>query len=454
LSDKNDIQVLNGTSSLGQVFTLQPATKYQNMYGYGAALTQSAAYLFTQYKQRDSAAYWSLLNQLFNQSVDNDDSIAINMLRYPMGASDFILSDTNYFTYDDTAGDDSLSQLSLANAERYQIPVLKDILSINPDLKILLCPWSAPTWLKTSANEAYPQNFESGSFDDSGNNLQIYASYFVKTLQLYQSQHGIEFFAVSLQNEPLNCPSGWIVMCMSADTATKFIKVLGPMLKSNVGYAVKIMIYDHNWDNTDYAKQVLSDSTAYEWVDFTAWHCYAGSVSAMSVIHNAFPNKEQLFTECSGTGDDNFAGNLQWNADNIWTGSVANWGGAVTHWNLVLDENHNPHKNGACSNCRGIFEFDTSNNFAITRFEEWYGIGQYGKWVDARVPAKRIETTMKGQSCVSGVAFQNSNEAQQNPNRTIVVINNFCGGQQQVAVQYESAYFEASVPVGISSFLW
>eukprot|EP01083_Nonionella_stella_P223741 797068_1 len=231
-----------------------------------------------------------------------------------MGASDFILPNIQYFTYDDTYYDNTLSQLSLKNAENYQIPILKDILTINPNLKILLAPWSAPTWLKTSANQKYPKNWESGSFNDTSNNLQVYANYFVKTLNMYQSQHNIKFFAISMQNEPLNCPNNWIVMCMSAQTQIKFIKVLAPLIKKNVNYNVKIMIYDHNWDNTDYAKTVLSDSTAYNYVDFTAWHCYGGSVSAQTVIHNAFPNKEQIFTECSSTGNDNFASSLEWNA--------------------------------------------------------------------------------------------------------------------------------------------
>ena len=197
---QDDITSSSGTTDLSQVFTLDPSTEYQNIYGFGAALTQSSAYLFTQYKQYNSTGYWKLLNQLFNQSADNDESIGINILRYPMGASDFILPNIQYFTYDDTNYDFSLSQLSLKNAESYQIPILKDILTINPDLKIMLCPWSAPTWLKTSANQQYPKNWESGSFNDSGNNLQVYANYFVKTLNLYQSQHNIQFFAISMQN--------------------------------------------------------------------------------------------------------------------------------------------------------------------------------------------------------------------------------------------------------------
>ena len=241
-------------------------------------------------------------------------------------------------------------------------------------------------------------------------------------------------------------------MCMSAQTEIKFIKILAPLIKSSVNYNVKIMIYDHNWDNTDYAKTVLSDSTAYNYVDFTAWHCYGGSVSAQSVIHNAFPDKEQIFTECSGSGTDNFASNLKWNVNNIWTGSIDNWSGLVTHWNLVLDQNYSPH-NGGCSNCRGTFMFDTSKGYALTYYEEYFGIGQYGKWIDAKYPAKRIGSSMNGQSCVTGVAFKNSAQAQL-ANQVIVVVNNFCSSDVQIGVQQMSSYINVTVPVGISSFLW
>jgi glucosylceramidase len=54
--------------------------------------------------------------------------------------------------YDDISSgtDDSHNSFSLAPSMPDLIPVLKKIIAINPNIKILACPFSPPAWMKTN----------------------------------------------------------------------------------------------------------------------------------------------------------------------------------------------------------------------------------------------------------------------------------------------------------------
>eukprot|EP01084_Bolivina_argentea_P090284 162719_1 len=439
----------NGTSNKQNVLTINEATTYQKMYGFGAALTQSSAYLLGELKSADSTRYWQLMDTLFNKSMDNDQSFGINVLRYPISACDFILPNIREFTMDDTYGDYDLSNMSLINAADYQIPILLDIMKINPYIKLIGSPWTGLPWLKTSANKPYPGNFDGGEILDDDKTYQTYGNFFLKLLQLYKSQYNVSFFGLTLQNEPLYEPNNYPGMGMSAQQQIKLINVAGPLLQQFFP-KVKIMVYDHNWDVTDYAITVLSDSTASKYADGTAWHCYAGDVSAQSTVHNKFPDKETFFTECATFNADNFESDMEWAVKNLWLGSTNNWAGSVDQWNLVLDQNYGPH-HGGCGNCRGAFRLDTSQNYKVINFETIYGLGHYGKYINPDVGATRLNVNMKGQtSCLSGTSWKNNDK----DGKVMVMVNNFCGGDVEVGIQRGQQYVEATVPNGIATFLW
>ena len=121
------------------------STRYQAMDGYGAALTESSAHLLMGLSPQARTA---ALRSLF----DPVDGAGIDLVRLPLGASDFALS---RYTYDDLpAGqtDPSLSRFSLAHDEAEIVPVLEEALAINPALRVMGTPWSAPAWMKTSGS--------------------------------------------------------------------------------------------------------------------------------------------------------------------------------------------------------------------------------------------------------------------------------------------------------------
>ncbi|HEY2726218.1 MAG TPA: glucosylceramidase, partial [Parafilimonas sp.] len=119
--------------------SVDTSTTYQTIDGFGYALTGGSAYVIN---KLDAATKNNLLQELFGNA---DNSISIDYLRISIGSSDL---NASVFSYDDVAGDTTLSQFSFSKDETDLIPVLKQIVAINSSIKIIATPWSAPTWMK------------------------------------------------------------------------------------------------------------------------------------------------------------------------------------------------------------------------------------------------------------------------------------------------------------------
>jgi len=189
---------------------------------------------------------------------DPTDGIGVSFLRVTISACDFSLND---YTYDDTSGDTSLTHFSISHDQAYMIPVLKYAKSLNPNLKLMATPWTAPVWMKTSGQ------WGSGTLQNSM--YDVYANFWVDTLQAYSS-NGLPFYAFTPQNEPLYEPGSYPGMGMSSGNATNFVLALGPKLKTN-NIATKFIIYDHNWDNYQYPIDVLNNADARQYVAGSAF---------------------------------------------------------------------------------------------------------------------------------------------------------------------------------------
>lgn len=342
---------------------------FQIMDGFGAAMTESSAYLLASMSDEKRQ---KTLNELFSKT----DGIGIDFIRIPMGASDFSLDNFSYNDIPAGETDLSLFNFSLERDERYVIPILKEILKINPDIKFMGTPWSAPAWMKDS------QSMNGGSLLPQY--YQSYANYFLKFIEGYK-EHGIEIYALSPQNEPLHQTSNYPSMYMHVHQQTIFIDFLGKTLREN-GHQTLIIAYDHNWDNYEYPMTVLSSEKIDNFVAGSAFHCYSGDVSNQDFLNKNYPDKGIWFTECSGGNwATDFGSNISWNMENVFIGSINFHSKGVMLWNLALNEENGP-QNGGCSNCRGVLTIN--NDETITKNEEYYSIGHFSKFV---VPnAKRV----------------------------------------------------------------
>ena len=397
----------------------------QTIDGFGFTLTGGSASLINGLPGADKA---NLLQELFGNGTT---SIAVSYLRISIGASD--LSDTT-FSYDDVPlgqTDAPLNNFNLSAGDADLIPVLKDILAINPAIKILATPWSAPVWMKDN------NSFSAGSLQ--AQYYAVYAQYFVKYLQ-QMNVNGIIIDAVTPQNEPLNAnnnPS----MVMTALQEAEFIKTnLGPAFKA-AGLNTKIIVYDHNCDVPGYPKTILNDAIAYPFVNGSAFHLYAGDISALSTIHYAFPDKQVYFTEqyTSSTGD--FAGDLKWHLKNVVIGAMRNWSRNALEWNLANDASFGPHTIGGCNVCKGAITIGT----AIDRNVAYYIIAHASKFVPPG--SVRIGSSISGN--LQTVAFKTPS------GKKVLIVENDGNNGSVFNIKFNGKWVVASLPAGgVGTFIW
>ena len=362
--------------------------RYQEIDGFGASLTESSAYLLK--RKLSDAQRTDTLRMLF----DRQKGIGLSLLRQPMGASDFALQAYSYDEVPEGETDPDLKRFSIDHDRADILPILKEILTINPKIKVIGSPWSAPGWMKTSG--AMTQ----GSLLPSA--YDAYARYFVKYVQAYQAE-GIPIFAVTMQNEPLHVPHDYPGLGMMAREQTAFLRDhLGPAFQKT-GLTTKILIFDHNWDLIDYPIAVLNDSNAARFAGGIATHCYGGSSTAQDELHQRFPSKEIWMTECSG-GDWQKGKILQQQVQ-LLINVTRHWAKSVILWNLALNQNHEPYL-GGCTTCRGEIVVDESTSPAQVRTTPDYtALGHASKFVEPG--ARRIESNTFGPGSLEDVAFQN-----------------------------------------------
>lgn len=432
LSPQGTLRIITAGNSVWPVIKIDSTVRFQSVDGYGAALTGSSAWLL--HKKMNSADRQKLLVSLF----DPINGIGISYLRLTMGASDFSLSDFTYSDLPQGETDEELNGFSLSRDLEEVVPVLSEILAVNNELEIMGSPWSAPAWMKTNGS------LKGGKLKPE--HYGVYAQYFVKYVEAMQSQ-GVTINAVTPQNEPLYFTAGYPCMEMQPQEQLEFIKNhLGPAFEQ-AGISTKIIVYDHNWDNTDYAISILNDPMARHYIAGSAFHAYGGNVSAMTTVRNAHPDKGLYFTEISGgQWAVDFAANLMWYMSNIFIGTAQNWSKSALMWNLVLDQNHGPRNNG-CQDCRGVVTLNTVTG-EVTFNEEYYAIGHFSKFI--RPGAERI-SLMQPQALpdLGAVCFENTDGSK------VLVVANYGNDMRTFSVQQGNKQFSYSITAkSVATIQW
>ena len=402
------------------------AASFQTVDGFGYTLTGGSAYLIN---RMDALSRSTLLNELFGSAAG---SIGLSYLRVSIGASDL---NSSVFSYDDMpAGqtDPTLANFSLSQDTIDLVPLLKQILTINPNIKILGSPWSPPVWMKDNGSSI-------------GGSLQpqyysVYANYFVKYIQQMQAK-GIPINAITIQNEPEhggNNPS----MLMSAIQQANFIKNnLGPAFQT-AGIGTKIIIWDHNCDNPNYPISILNDAAAKQYIDGSAFHLYAGDISALSTVKNAHPDKNLYFTEQWTAGSGSFDGDLKWHIKNVIIGSMRNWSKVALEWNLASDATYNPHTPGGCTECKGAL---IVNGTLVIRNVGYYIIAHASKFV----PAGSVRIASGLINNLPNVAFKTPS------GKKVLIVLNESATAQGFNISYKGKYvFTSLVSGAVGTYVW
>jgi O-glycosyl hydrolase len=400
---------------------------YQTVDGFGFTLTGGSALVINQLtaqKKKD------LLQELFGSG---DNSIGLSYLRISIGASDL---NATPFTYNDMPTgqtDVSLANFSLAPDMTDVIPLLKEILAINPNIKIMGSPWSAPLWMKDN------NSFVGGSLQPKY--YEAYAQYFVKFIQKMKAE-GITIDAITPQNEPLhggNNPS----MVMTALQQADFIKNnLGPAFQS-ASITTKIITYDHNCDNPQYPITILKDAVAYPFVTGSAFHLYGGDISALSTVHNAFPNKDVYFTEQYTSSTGAFDGDLRWQVKNVIIGSMRNWSKNALQWNLANDGAFGPHTQGGCTTCKGALTVNSTE--LVVRNVGYYVAAHASKFVP--MGSIRISSTISGN--LQNVAFKTP------AGKKVLLVVNDGNTTELFNIKYNGKWITTSLDAGaVGTYTW
>ncbi len=347
------------------IIHVRDGLRFQPVLGIGAALTDTSAWLLQD--ELPAARRQSVMASLFGPN-----GIRLNFLRVPVAASDFTALRAPY-SYDDLpAGeaDPSLAGFSVGHDLAYTIPVLRQVLALDPRTFLLASSWSPPGWMKQndSLTNIYGEGWLLPQY------VGTFADYLVRYLRAYRSL-GIDFQAITPQNEPGNKTS-YPGMTLSESTEETLIdQYLAPGLRA-AGLATGIYGYDSSWnpDSMPFAMQ-LADGPAGHELAGLATHCYQGSPLELSALHNRAPGLDEMVSECS-------PGIKPLATTELLISATRNWATRVALWNLALDPAGGPVQppNQSCRGCTGIV---TVNEFTGTATDtlDYYELGQLSRYL-------------------------------------------------------------------------
>ncbi|KAK2462621.1 hypothetical protein APHAL10511_005354 [Amanita phalloides] len=439
----------HGPAAISEIIVNDTAT-YQQMDGIGATLTDSSALVLNNLKDANWNNYWKLMNEMFN-TKPTGNSAGFNYIRVPIGATDF---SAKLYSLDDINGDASFNHFNINNAPSYLFSVLSDILSINGGVKIHIIPWSPPGWMKNSGTmnggKLLPQYYRS------------YPTYLLKAVQGFESK-GIPIYAISLQNEPQNNNPTYPTCVIDPDVEAQLGITLRSLLNANGLGNVKIIAYEHNWDDaTAYPVEVLKHAPdAFSGV---AFHCYGGDVSGQYSFHKLFPNKALYMTECTGAYGTDWWSDIKWTMNNLFIGSVQNWARVALMWNLALDGSGNPMLPGAGScnypnnqHCRPVVSVSKDGSYSFT--QDFYAMAHTSKAIIPKSSGgpfgQRIGISITSSSLIASAYVVRGSKATDPKQYTLVVLNQGDKSQQgTVAIGFRGQQATYTFPVGITTLWW
>lgn len=400
---------------------------FQAMDGFGFTLTGGSAQHLLGMSQEKRT---QLLKELFSLK---GNGIGMDYLRISIGASDL---NQTVFSYDDLPDgqtDSELKKFDLGADRKDVIPILKEILAINPKIKILGSPWSPPVWMKDN-NDTRGGSLKPEFYD-------AYARYFVRYIQQMASE-GIRIDAITVQNEPLHPGNNPSLLMPAKEQATFVGKYLGPSFKT-ARIDTKIIIYDHNADKPEYPISILDDPEARKYIDGSAFHLYGGKIDALSQVHQAHPDKNLYFTEQWMGGPGNFAKDFVDHIKKLTIGASRNWSKTVLEWNLSSDPEYKPFTDrGGCSKCLGGITIDKDQ---VTRNAAYYVVGHASKFV--RAGSVRIASNYVNE--LPNVAFRTPQ------GKTVLIVLNDTDKSQTFSIQSEKKTAQTSLkPGAVATYVW
>lgn len=301
------------------VLNLYPDITFQEIEGFGGAMTESSSYLFSQMDEKTRKA---ALEEYFGK-----DGNHTRFVRVHMDSCDFSLEE--YAAVEDPIADPELTTFSIKRDRKYIIPMLKEAMEISAEpLSVLLSPWSPPAAWKTPPKkqqndlavygalfgfEVEPVDYTKPSRCNGGSLKPEYygawAKYLVKFVQAYLDE-GIPVTMMSIQNESI-AATNWDSCVWTAKEQKTFLRdYLYPEFeKAGLTEKVGIYIWDHNKERVlEYAQEILDEETM-SMVEGIAFHWYSGDhFGAVDLTKKCYPDKVLMSSECCALHEPGKAG--------------------------------------------------------------------------------------------------------------------------------------------------
>ena len=409
--------------SARDLIVLTPATKFQEIVGFGAAFTDAACYMFNQLTQE---ARDKLFNELFHPS-----RTALNMCRTCIGSSDYA---THAYSYADGEPDPEFTRFSIDHDRQYIIPMLQQAMKQNPDMFLFSSPWSPPGWMKSNGSML-------------GGNVQrrwfaAYARYLLKFVQAYEAA-GVPVQAITVQNEVDTDQDGNMPACLwPQEYEVDFVRQhLGPLFAQEAP-RTQIWMIDHNFNLWGRALATLQEWGVKQYAKAIAWHGYVGDPVAATTVHNAHPEVDAYWTE-GGPGFDASDYGTDWARwGHSFNTYLRNWCRGLTGWNLALDEKGQP--NIGPFNCGGLVTINSTTQ-EISYSGQYWALAQFSRFI--RRGARRIDSQAELKD-ITHVAFENPNG-----DKVVVVTNS--GPAREVSLQLGSWRADVQLdPDSVTTLTW
>ncbi len=434
-------------ASVNTVIAVNEKDIRQEVEGFGGALTHSSAYVLSQLPDDERK---DVLESLYG-----DDGASFDIVRIPIGSSDYttyIDGEMQYFTLCDTPDnqpDEKLENFSIEYDKMELIPVLKEILSINPDVKIIAASWSAPAWMKDS------NHLNRGSLLEEYE--ELYGTYLTKYLKSYKEE-GIEIDYLSVQNEPLLGNHNYPVMGMDEYQQARIIKSAGKQFEK-AGFDTKFFIYDHNYDATisttvdDYIAAIMTDKEAKKYVEAVALHGYGTFEAAedfglgFQVYNEKYKIKSFLTEIAEGIWSADFARNMSYSLESMIMTPLNLGSSGTSYWNLALYQDGTPAM--TTNDCLGVINVSKEDG-SISKNSAFYAMAHVSKFIDNDEGGAKVIGCESDNPEVLASAFLRAD------GHIVTVVTNLSDKYAtEVDVHYDEKSFTYEIqPQSVVSFVW
>lgn len=357
-----------------QLIKVYTDIQYQSIIGFGAALTESSAYV---YAQMDPTAQKTFLDLCFGPTGNR-----YSLCRTVIQSSDFSLAERSYMS---NPHDESLDSFSIDEDRLYELPLIQAALDLNPNLEFLASPWSPPAWAKTNRMMTFGGHLRKSKY-------AIWAKMIARYVLAYR-EAGVHISRLTVQNE-VGARQTWESCIFNAKQEIEFAKeFLRPALDQAGLNDAKILIWDHNKEGMLDRACACVRQGGDQAVDGVAFHWYSGDhFEALAATRDYVgPEKELIFSE----GCDSFSAgdpsqelpHAEHYAHEI-IGDLNAGANGILDWNIVLDARGGP--NHAGNYCDAPIMYDTANRTTNVRLPFYY-LGHFSRFVDPG--SKRILVT-------------------------------------------------------------